>query len=110
MSRGLLILLSLTSTFIHAGEVYRWVDERGGVCYSDQPPPKSAKQSQTIRGRGNVGEVDKESFAGKQAHAKNPVVLYASNCGPFWTGSSRDGQKNTGAAGSTLQGTRAEVV
>jgi glutaredoxin len=97
MPRGLLILLLLSSTFIHAGEVYRWVDERGGVYYSDQPPPKSAKQSQTIRGKGNVVEVDKESFAGKQAHAKNPVVLYANNCGPFCD-QARDHLKRRGIA------------
>jgi glutaredoxin len=83
MIRGLLLIVLLTSPPLHAGDVYRWVDERGGVYYTDQPPPKSAKQSQTIRSKGNVVEVDKESYASKQANAKNPVLLFASNCGLF---------------------------
>jgi hypothetical protein len=71
-------MLLLASTFIHAGEVYRWVDAQGGVYYSDQPPPPSARQSTKVSGKGNVVDVDKESFAGRQAREKNPVVLYAS--------------------------------
>ncbi len=83
MIRGLMLFVLLTSPPLHAGDVYRWVDERGSVSYTDQPPPKSAKSSQTIRSKGNVVEVDKESYASRQAKAQNPVVLYASNCGLF---------------------------
>ncbi len=64
-------------------DVFRWVDEQGGVHYSDQPPPLSAKKVQKLSGRGNVVEVDKESFDTKMAKAQNPVVLYASDCGQF---------------------------
>ncbi len=83
MTRDLLILLLFTSTFLHAGEVYRWVDAQGGVYYSDQPPPASAKQATKVKSKGNVVEVDKESLDAKLAREKNPVVLYSSACGPI---------------------------
>jgi glutaredoxin len=95
MFRGLLIVLlfagllvtplvtPLTSTLAHASEVFRWLDERGSVHYSDQPPPPSAKQILKVRSKGNVVDVDKESFDTRRARDKNPVVLYASACGPL---------------------------
>lgn len=83
MARGLLILLLFTSSLVQAGEVYRWVDAQGGVYYSDQPPPPSVRQATKVKGKGNVVDVDKESFEAKLAREKNPVVLYASACGPI---------------------------
>ena len=83
MIRGLLILLLLTSPLLQAGEVFRWTDEKGTVHYSDQPPPASAKQSARIQGRGNVIDVDKESYEARIAREKNPVVLFANACGPI---------------------------
>ncbi|KAF0102880.1 MAG: glutaredoxin-like protein [bacterium] len=77
------ILFVLVAMGAHASGVYKWVDPGGRTHYSDQPPPADTRGAQQIRGKGNVVEVDKESYAGKQAHAKNPVVLYANNCGPF---------------------------
>lgn len=64
-------------------DLYRWVDDSGGVHYSDQPPPNSAKKTQRLSGKGNVVEVEKEAFATKLAREHNPVVLYSSNCGAF---------------------------
>ena len=83
MIRGMLILLLGASPLLHAGEIYRWVDERGAVHYSDQPPPANARQSQKVKGKGNVVDVDKESFETKLAREKNPVVLYSAACGPM---------------------------
>jgi len=83
MFRGLLILLLLASPLIQAGEVYRWKDERGGVYYSDQPPPPSARQTVKVTGKGNVVDVDKESYDARIAREKNPVVLFTSACGPI---------------------------
>ncbi len=77
-----LLLCLLFAAPLHAGEVYRWVDKGGGVHYSDQPPPPSAKQGKTIKAKGNVVEVDKESFDTKLARANNPITLYSTNCGP----------------------------
>jgi glutaredoxin len=83
MFRGILILLLLVTSSSQAGEVFRWVDEQGGVHYSDQPPPAAARQLQKISSKGNVVEVDKESFGTKLAQQQSPVVLFASDCGPL---------------------------
>ncbi len=83
MIRGLLILLLGASPLLHAGEVYRWVDERGAVHYSDQPPPARARQAQKVKGKGNVVDVDKETFETRLARDRNPVVLYSAACGPM---------------------------
>ncbi len=82
MTRGLLFLLLLASTTVQAGEVYRWVDAQGNVTYSDQPPPLAAKQKTLVKGKGNVVEVDKESYEAKVAREKYPVVLFTTACGP----------------------------
>ena len=83
MFRAFLCLLSFTCVAAEAGDLYRWVDERGVVSYSDQPPPVSAKKSQKLKGKGkgNVVEVDKESFELKQAKNLSPVTLYTTACG-----------------------------
>lgn len=83
MSRTLFLLIAagLVSNFAFAAEVYRWVDDKGGVHYSDQPPPPGAKTSSKFQAAGNVVEVDKESYETKYARANSPVTLYASNCG-----------------------------
>ncbi len=83
MYRGLFLLLLLVSPWIQAGEVYRWTDHQGSVHYSDQPPPASVKQRVVIKGKGNVIDVDKESYTTRLARDTNPVVLYANNCGPI---------------------------
>ena len=82
MTRGLLPLLLLASIAVQAGEVYRWVDAEGNVTYSDQPPPLSAKQKVTVKGKANVVDVDKESYEARMARQKHPVVLYSTACGP----------------------------
>jgi hypothetical protein len=41
-SVSLLTLLALCSLAQGADEIYRWVDESGGVHYGDQPPPSNA--------------------------------------------------------------------
>ncbi len=46
--RNLLALaLLLTTHIIGASELYRWVDENGGVHYSDRVPPSQAQQPRT---------------------------------------------------------------
>jgi len=77
------IALLLASPWTQAGEVFRWVDERGGVHYSDHPPPASAKQSTRVKGKANVIDVDKETYEARLARERNPVVLFASDCGPI---------------------------
>ena len=86
MFRGfflLLLLIQLTHPLAQAGEVYRWTDEKNVVHYSDQPPPPSAKQAAKVQSRGNVVDVDKESFETRRARDQNPVLLYSGACGPL---------------------------
>lgn len=65
----------------HAADVYRWVDQDGKVVYSDIPPPPGVKNAELRRLNRNAVEVDKTSFATRDAVKKNPVTLYANNCG-----------------------------
>lgn len=83
MIKIVLAFLLLVVGVAQAGELYRWVDERGTVSYSDQPPPPSAKKAEKLKGKGNVVEVDKESYSLKQAKNLSPVVLYVTACGQF---------------------------
>ncbi|PIX98240.1 MAG: glutaredoxin family protein [Hydrogenophilales bacterium CG_4_10_14_3_um_filter_63_21] len=81
MIKTVLCFLLFACGTAQAGELYRWVDQRGVVSYSDQPPPPSAKKAQKLKGKGNVIEVDKESYELKQAKNLSPVTLYATACG-----------------------------
>ena len=83
MARTLLILLLCASGLVQAGQFYRWVDARGNVTYSDQPPPKAAKQVTTVKDRRNAVEVDKKSAEATIATGSPSVVLYTSDCGPL---------------------------
>jgi glutaredoxin len=83
MIRTVLIFLLFACGTAQAGDLYRWVDERGTVSYSDQPPPPSAKKSQKLKGKANVVEVEKESYDLKQAKHLSPVTLYVTACGQF---------------------------
>jgi glutaredoxin len=83
MIKTVLCFLLSACGFAQAGDLYRWVDERGTVSYSDQPPPPSAKKAEKIKGKGkgNVVEVDKEPYELKQAKHLSPVTLYVTACG-----------------------------
>ncbi|MGQ9685657.1 MAG: glutaredoxin family protein [Thiobacillaceae bacterium] len=77
----LAIMLCLDAGLAAAGQVYRWMDERGITHYSDQPPPPQARKAEAIRAGGNVVEVDKEGYEMRRAREKNPVLLYVTDCG-----------------------------
>lgn len=80
--RILCVALScLAAGMAAAGTLYRWVDERGVVQYSDLPPPAKARKAEAITPRGNVVETDKEGYALRQAKSLNPVKLFAGDCG-----------------------------
>jgi glutaredoxin len=65
----------------HAVEVYRWVDKDGKVHYSDLPPPPNARDPELRKLGKQAVDVDKLSYAARDAAKKNPVTLYATNCG-----------------------------
>ena len=77
---ALLALGSLTSS---AQNLYRWVDKDGHVIYSDSEPPKNAKDVQRKKLGDNVVANPNEllPFAVKAALQRNPVTLFANNCG-----------------------------
>ena len=45
---GLLALIAIT--FPAAADIYKWVDEKGGVHYSDRPPPPGGKIEEHVKG------------------------------------------------------------
>jgi hypothetical protein len=61
--------------------LYRWEDKNGRVTYSDTPPPKDAKVSQQKRLGDNIIERERLPAATRDAMQKNPVTLFATNCG-----------------------------
>lgn len=81
MIRAASILFLAAASVAQAAEVYRWVDPAGGVHYTDRPPTSTVKQLKTLSGKGNVVEVDKESFETRLARDKSPVTLYGGDCG-----------------------------
>jgi len=74
MNRIAVILLALVFAAPAAAELYRWTDSQGRVHYSDQPPPSEIKKLKRI--------VTPGAAAGEPSQARQPVVLYTSNCGP----------------------------
>jgi glutaredoxin len=75
-----LVLMVVVGT-LHAGELYRWVDENGRVHYTDQPPPPQARNAQRKQLGNRPGE-GPVPFALQQAMKNFPVTLYvAEGCG-----------------------------
>ncbi len=66
-------------------QMYRWVDEKGSVHYSDQPPPPNAKKVEEKKFSDNIVETDKLPYAVQQAVKNFPVTLYTGDCGPACT-------------------------
>ena len=75
--RTVLFLFLATAAGCVLAQQYRWTDEKGGVHYSDTPPPTSAKSVQKKDLKGSV--VSSEVPFELQLAAKNaPVTLYTS--------------------------------
>ena len=73
-----LVLMSLDA---QAGELYRWVDSKGTVHYSDTPPPKS-EQAESIRFSATAGSDEALPYETRRAQQNFPVTLYVgSGCG-----------------------------
>ncbi len=76
---ALLLLFLLPGTAL-AGTLYKWVDEKGEVHYSDTPPTK-AKNLQEKDLRPSVIQTTGQPYATRQAVRNFPVTLYVSDCG-----------------------------
>lgn len=78
----LLLMLAASVQQASAGEVYRWVDNSGAVHYSDHAPSSPVKKLEQRKLESNV--IDGQgSYVTKDAAMKNPVTLFAGDCGPL---------------------------
>lgn len=81
MKPWLLVLpLLFCAAVAGAEELYRWVDEKGQVTYSDMPPPTSVDDVQQKRFGDRAG-TQQLPYALQQATRNFPVTLYISDCG-----------------------------
>lgn len=77
--RWLLLALLAAGAAAQSAEVYRWTDKTGKVHYGDQPPVGQDAERRNVRG--SSIEIDRLPFQTRDAMQKNPVTLYANNCG-----------------------------
>ncbi len=76
ISRGILVLLACAATLAHA-QLYRWVDEKGRVHYTETPPPASAKDVKKKREHMGATADPGLPFELQRAVRSAPVVLYS---------------------------------
>lgn len=87
--RNLIILLSLLISISASAQVYKWVDEKGVVHYTDQPPTQNAKPAklpplQTYKGGAVPNNLDKfaKPVAGSKAAASGAATIKILSPGP----------------------------
>ncbi|HUP93082.1 MAG TPA: DUF4124 domain-containing protein, partial [Solimonas sp.] len=64
-----------------AAQLYRWVDEKGGVEYRDTPPPPNAKKVERRDMSGNTIETSALPYSVQLAVKNHPVTLWSYDCG-----------------------------
>lgn len=57
-------------------QMYRWVDEKGRVTYSDQPPPPKVVKFQEKQLKANLVEGEGLSYETQKAQKNFPVTLF----------------------------------
>lgn len=72
---ALLLILAAVSGPAAAQNAYRWVDEKGVVQYSDQPPPQAIKKFEERKVQPNRGNAQLP-FLTRKAAAAFPVTLF----------------------------------
>jgi glutaredoxin len=76
MTARLFIVLPFLVAATASAQPYRWVDEKGGVQYSDTPPPPGATSVEKKQFRDNaIGA--QGSYELDQAMRESPVTLYS---------------------------------
>ena len=76
MLRVLIVLIAALAAASAWAQQYRWVDENGGVHYTDTPPPPGAKSTEKKKLKANtVGS--QPNVALSQAMKSSPVTLYS---------------------------------
>jgi glutaredoxin len=79
VTRLWLAILLVASASTALAQVYRWIDEQGGVRYSDTPPPPNARKVQ--KKRVGITAADRSAAAAKElaiAVEKYPLRFYSS--------------------------------
>jgi len=75
MFRAALVFVAALAAVTAMAQQYRWLDEKGGVHYTDTPPPPTAKETQKKNLKANaVGA--QENYDLSQAAKSSPVTLY----------------------------------
>jgi glutaredoxin len=84
MRAPVLIILIAAATAVPAQQLYKWVDEKGRVQYTDTPPPNSAKKVEEKRMSSSPPSAAKggeQSYTTQQAVKNFPVTLWVNSCG-----------------------------
>lgn len=83
--KKILIFASLCFAAAAQAQLYRWIDDKGGVHYTDQPPPPNAKKVEEKKLTNNVVQSDKYPYSTQQAINNFPVTLFTGECGDACT-------------------------
>jgi hypothetical protein len=75
------IACALSVACASAGQLYRWVDEKGNVEWRDTPPPPNAKKVEQRNVGANTIETSTLPYSVQQAVKNFPVTLWAFDCG-----------------------------
>ncbi len=82
LTLGALLMLSAAGA---SAQLYKWIDEKGAVHFSDTPPPSNVKLAPIKASAGGADQVPLP-YALAQAARSHPVVLYTSaGCEPCGT-------------------------
>lgn len=75
--------LAVSSVAVAEQQMFRYLDKDGRTVYTDTAPPADARNVQQKRLGGNYIETSEPPYALQVAQQRNPVTLYAGNCGPL---------------------------
>jgi glutaredoxin len=70
------LLFAVALAGAQAQQLYRWVDKDGGVHYTQQPPPRDAKDVQRRSAASGAPDTPELSYATRLAAKNYPVTLY----------------------------------
>lgn len=80
----LAVLVTLASSSIHAGGLFKWTDPATGVTvYSSAPPPATVKSVEEKRVVPSTIETSRLPYAVQDTARRSPIVLYVSDCGEY---------------------------
>jgi glutaredoxin len=78
------VLLGTFAAAAHSGDLYKWTDPISGeVVYSSEPPPSRVKSVEQKKVVPSSIQTSNLPYGVQQAMKRNPITLYATNCGEF---------------------------